>query len=168
MAESFAKDVSTSELLSRFFDESVSSELCKSCPNYGAKWSCPPFETPCGYRKFPTVRLLLRRVAASGAIADAYDAERAGFDAEILAAESALGGLGMYAGSCILCGTCARASGRACLHPDKMRTSLEAVGFDVSKISREIFGIGIEWGADSRKPRFATLLGAVFYGVRRV
>lgn len=168
MSESFAKDVSASELLSRFFDESVSSELCKSCPNYGAKWSCPPFETPPEYRKFAKVRLLLRRAAAAGTIAEAYDSERAGFDAEILAAESALGGLGMYAGSCILCGKCARASGRACLHPDKMRTSLEAAGFDVSKIAREIFGVGIEWGEDSRKPHFATLLGAVFYGGRGV
>lgn len=166
--ESFERDVSTDELLSRFFDESVSSELCKSCGNYGAKWSCPPFETPPEYRKFAAVRLMLRRVAATGSIEDAYDSERAGFDAEILAAESSLGGMGMYAGSCIICGKCVRVCGVACLHPDKMRTSLEAVGFDVSKIVREIFGVGIEWGSDPRKPRFATLLGAVFYGDRGV
>lgn len=168
MAEFFSKDISTSELLSRFYDEKMSSELCKSCENYGAKWSCPPFETPPEYSKFSEVRLMLRRVAATGTIADAYDAERAGFDAEILAAESELGGMGMFAGSRIICGKCVRVRGRACLHPDKMRTSLEAVGFDVSKIVREIFGVGIEWGGDSRRPRFATLLGAVFYGDRGV
>lgn len=168
MAEFYAKGISTDELLSRFYDESVSSELCKSCGNFGAKWSCPPFETPPELIKFSEVRLMLRRVAAAGTIADAYDAERVGFDAEILVAESALGGMGMFAGSCIICGKCVRTRGRACLHPDKMRTSLEAVGFDVSKIVREIFGVGIEWGSDPRKPRFATLLGAVFYGDRRV
>ena len=50
-----------------------------------------------------------------------------------------------FAGSCLYCGVaqCARIEGKPCRHPDKVRPSLEAYGFDISRTAKELLGIEI-------------------------
>ena len=113
--------------------------------------------------------VVLRRVKNFKGAVETYREARREFDSRILELERAGGGrnggaLGFYAGSCEVCPPekCVRPSGVECPFPERLRLSLEAAGFDVSKISEELFGVEIEWEADGRSPEFITLVGAVF------
>lgn len=48
-------------------------------------------------------------------------------------------------GSCSYCEICAKVSGEPCLHPDKLRYSLEALGFLVSQLLDVFFDYRINW-----------------------
>jgi len=48
-------------------------------------------------------------------------------------------------GSCTRCKTCLKQLGKACAEPDKLRYSLEALGFLVSDIYKQVFGIELGW-----------------------
>lgn len=70
-----------------------------------------------------------------------------------------------FAGSCPYCdgAPCARIEGEPCRHPDKVRPSLEAYGFDVSLTVKELLGIEIKWSEQGLLPEYLTLVGGVFY-----
>ena len=85
---------------------------------------------------------------------------------ELLALEKSLVGMAFgFAGSCPYCGEipCARIDGEPCRHPDKVRPSLEAFGFDMSKTASELLGLKIKWSHDGRIPEYLTLVCGVFY-----
>lgn len=48
-------------------------------------------------------------------------------------------------GSCTRCTQCTKAMGEACVFPDKLRYSLEALGFLISDLYTEFFGIELDW-----------------------
>lgn len=51
----------------------------------------------------------------------------------------------------------------SCRHPDKVRPSLEAFGFDLMKTSENLLGIKMVWGMDGMMPEYLTLVCGVFY-----
>ena len=78
----------------------------------------------------------------------------------MLDAEKEYGGRALaFAGECLLCGDekCTRPLGKPCRHPQKVRPSLEACGFDVNKIAEELLGIEIKWGHDNKMPEYLLL-----------
>ncbi|MBQ6534863.1 MAG: hypothetical protein IJI37_06800 [Opitutales bacterium] len=162
----FELTVSSEEFFSRFADESMSAELCKKCPEYGVRWSCPPYAETLNLRAFSKARIVVRRVDARGDVAAAHFAERAGFDALMLSLERKLGGVAFFAGKCANCALekCPRAENRPCAFPEKMRRSLEGAGFDVSRAVSELFGEKIEWDKGGAKAKSATLVAALFFG----
>ncbi len=155
------------DFFEKFFDESSSVELCKTCTNFGRLWSCPPFEKAHKYReKFQKVTVVARRVKVDGDFLATYREHRKSFDALLLEKESqTTESLAFYAGSCFDCKLkeCTRKLGQPCPFAD-MRTSLEAIGFDVVKIARELFEMKIEWiNDDNKSPQYLTLVGALFF-----
>ena len=44
------------------------------------------------------------------------------------------------------------AYGKPCRHPELVRPSLEACGFDIGKTTAELFGIDLKWGTDGKLP----------------
>lgn len=165
--EEFETVLDTADFAARFCDAEKSVRLCEKCPNYGTRWACPPFAEKFDVSAFSKARVVVRRIKVSGGFSETYKRARADFDAEILRREreAGAGAVGMFAGSCANCplGECTRKTGGECIRAYTMRTSLEAVGFDVSKIARELFGIEIEWdGASGRAAETLTLVSAVF------
>ena len=58
---------------------------------------------------------------------------------------------------------CARIDGKPCRHPDKVRPSLEAFGFDISKTAKDLLGLEIKWSKGDLIPEYLTLVGGIFY-----
>lgn len=69
-----------------------------------------------------------------------------------------------FAGTCFYCpeDTCSRIDNKPCRHPELVRPSLEAVGFDVSATAR-LAGVEIMWGCDNHLPSYLTLVTALFH-----
>ncbi len=77
-----------------------------------------------------------------------------------------IGKLGFaYIGKCLHCndGICTRKCGKACLHPEKVRPSLEAFGFDIEMTLKELFGIELLWGKDGKLPKYLVLVSGFFH-----
>ena len=70
-----------------------------------------------------------------------------------------------FVGSCPYCGaaSCARIGGEPCRPPDKVRPSLEAIGFDISKTAKDLLGIDIKWSQNGLIPEYLTLVCGIFY-----
>ncbi|MBR2547987.1 MAG: hypothetical protein IKF07_07355 [Eubacterium sp.] len=66
-------------------------------------------------------------------------------------------------GSCIVCGygNCARKLGKPCRHPEKMHHSLESLGSDLDKTTRELFGIEMKWIVDNELPDYFVQIGGL-------
>ena len=170
--------VQADELISRYRDVERIRQYCLQCPGYGKAWNCPPFDydpRTCS-DGFKTVKLI-------GTIIE--------FDEETRAActtaeqSTAIGKQAMeevwktllpqlyvmehnspssrcFTFRCSLCPEgCTRPEGKPCRHPEKMRYSLESVGFDVVAITRDLLGIELEWSTDGSLPRHLTLVTAI-------
>jgi predicted metal-binding protein len=155
-----------SDFIEKFLDESASTRLCKGCENYGSKWSCPPFAKKVDFQKYQNICVYLRRVENDGALEKTYYNSRKIFDEFMLAQESVKqGSLALFAGSCVNCPLekCARLDKKECPFNNKMRTSLEALGFDVSKIAKDVFNTEILWSSNNSQPTYTTLVAGLFF-----
>ena len=92
--------------------------------------------------------------------------ERQRLERRLLEMERRYGGRSFaYVGSCLYCpdGTCTRPEGNPCRHPELVRPSLEACGFDIGRTTSELFGIELKWGADGKMPEYLTLVCGFFH-----
>ncbi len=78
----------------------------------------------------------------------------------LLAAEHCFGGRAFaFVGECLHCtAPCARLTGAPCRHPDRLRPSLEACGFDLGRTSSELLDTELLWSSDGHLPRYLTLI----------
>lgn len=60
-------------------------------------------------------------------------------------------------------GGCTRREGLPCRYPDKVRPSLESMGFDIGKTAKELFGLELKWASYGMLPEYYVLVGAVMY-----
>lgn len=153
-------------------------QFCRQCRNYGHRYGCPPFEdAPLtlieGYDR---VRLLGVKITPEDktlpleAAGDLMAPVIGELNEELLALEQTLGGRAFgFVGTCPYCGgaPCARIEGKPCRHPEKVRPSLEAIGFDISLTAKELLGLDIKWSHDGRIPEYLTLVCGIFYKGRR-
>ena len=65
-----------------------------------------------------------------------------------------------FAGTCLLCPPehCTRREGRPCRHPESIRPSLEALGFDIARTAADIFHTPLQWGRNGQPPEYITLI----------
>ncbi|GHV54511.1 hypothetical protein FACS1894216_14680 [Synergistales bacterium] len=175
--------IDMAELVSRFHFPDRVWGYCVPCPNHGGKWSCPPFG-------FDVPELLGRyKHAYLFGVKMTYDDEtRARADTKEKVLDTAVqlmrkankdlqellrgieadcpGSLAAAGGTCGICDTCARPDGKPCRFPDKMRPSVESLGFDVSMITEELLGMKLLW-FDKELPEYQTLVNALFTSERR-
>ena len=50
-----------------------------------------------------------------------------------------------------------------CRHPERVRPSLEACGFDLERTASELFGIEMRWGRNGLLPEYLTLVCGLFH-----
>ena len=172
--EYFTADIGVDEYIERFRDEARFIELCEKCPNFGCSWGCPPFDfdTDEFLRQYKYAHLMATKI-----IPDRNDIpvemtqefirpERVRIEKELLEMERKYGGRGFaYVGKCLYCSgsECTRKRNRPCLHPDKVRPSLEAFGFDIGRTLSELFGIRLLWGKDGILPEYLMLVSGLFH-----
>lgn len=139
-------------------------EACRSCPAYGTLWSCPPLAA--GYpeflNRFSVVTLIGMTVKgedSDGSISygdlDLISLpKRLEMADRLLRWEKEYGGRSFSTiGKCVFCGNepCSRLAQLPCRHPERVRPSLEAVGFDLVRSADEILGIPLAWSGGEKK-----------------
>ena len=143
---------------------------CHGCGRYGKCWACPPYdfaeEEYLG--QFTTISLLATKITPSEGVAltpetaeRILNRERRRLDRMLLGMEG--NARAFFAGTCILCPPekCTRLEGLPCLHPESIRPSLEALGFDIARTASELFGIPLQWGSPGTFPAYLTLISAI-------
>ena len=179
--ETITGSIPVAEYIGHYRDTSRFIACCKTCGNYGNVWTCPPYSSdPLGdVSRFGTAHIVAVKVIPDDTVRHKpHDAEsmaeismsllaevRRDFDSHLLDMErNHSDNLAFVPGSCIICGRgkCARRSGMPCLHPEKVRPSLEACGFDVNRTASELLGIPLKWSEGNVLPEYFLLVGAVF------
>ena len=169
------------DFVRRFRDVERIESLCAQCPSYGNSWGCPPyaFDASGVSDGFATVTLIgttitfdeATRAACQGAKAksrqvatQAMEEVWKKFLPELMERERQEPGSRCFTFRCRLCPEgCTRPEGQPCRHPELLRFSLEAVGFDVTAAARELLGIDLEWSGDGNLPEHITLVTAIMH-----
>lgn len=164
--------------LEEYVDIPTFLECCKACPNYGGKWSCPPydFDVEAYWRQFERLNIygtqlmygeeMVNRTYSKEELdqilKETLEAEKRKLAAqmEILEREHP-GSRALSAGSCILCKSCRRREGKPCCRPDQMRYSIESLGGNVGKTTSKLLHVELEWMEENRLPRYFTLINGL-------
>ena len=150
---------------------------CRECPNFGTVWSCPSlsFDVDTYLSDFTWVNILCAKIILNDRVtADADTPDKIKSTGwEILLAvkldmeeklrrleKSIPGSVSLSSGGCNLCKECSRKDGQPCRQPDKMRYSLDAFGFDLTAIAKDMFDIDILW-CKERLPDYFTLIHGI-------
>ena len=146
-ARDFSAELPAADYIARFRDAERIGDYCRACPNYGRSWGCPPFGFSVGryLSGYATALLTVTKIVT----------QKQGL---------------AYVGTCLHCpeGTCTRPDGKSCRHPELVRPSLEACGFDIGKTTAELFGIYLKWGTDGKLPEYLTLVCGFFHNAGHV
>lgn len=155
--------------------------FCRECPRYGRSWACPPYGYDMdaylsgyahayiiGSKIVPsrdTAALCIDAESSRKYGTEIFNDARQKLDKLLLYIETANGpAKAFFAGSCQLCGEegCTRPHGKECRCPDKIRPSLEAVGFDVVNTAKELLGMEMKWSEEGLLPEYYILTSGVF------
>lgn len=172
--EKFFADIDAKNYINEFRRTDYFIEFCQQCKNYNHRYGCPPFDDETlsiveGYEK---VRIMGVKIIPNNkqlplsAANDLMKPVITEMNEELQELEKSLGGYAFgFVGTCPYCGgtPCARVSGEPCRHPDKVRPSLEAFGFDMSKTAKDLLGLEIKWSQGELIPEYLTLVCGVFY-----
>ena len=172
--ERYTAELDAETYIERFRRADYFLKLCQQCGNYGRRYGCPPFDHDplTVLQRYGRVQIIGVKVTPHdktlplSAAGDMMHPVTTALNEELLELERSSGGMSFsFVGSCPYCdgAPCARIEGEPCRHPDKVRPSLEAYGFDVSLTAKELLGIEIKWSEQGLLPEYLTLIGGVFY-----
>ena len=167
------------DYVARFRDTERFEACCRACPAYGRSWACPPFDSDMeaclsGYETALLVAVKIFPEEPSLPLGESLRLirpERMRHERQLLMLERRHGGRAFaYAGTCLHCpeGTCTRPSGEACRHPELVRPSLEACGFDLGRTVSELFGFELLWSRNGLIPQYLTLVSGFFHNAGSV
>ena len=172
--ERYTAEIDAAAYIRDFHDADYFIKFCQQCGNYGRRHGCPPFDfDPLSViEAYDNVRIIGVKIIpfdktlpleAANTLMEPVTRE---LNKELLEMEKALGGMSFgFVGSCPYCGgvPCARIEGKPCRHPDKVRPSLEAFGFDMGKTAKQLLGLEIKWSRGRLIPEYLTLVCGIFY-----
>lgn len=162
-------------ILNKYYQKDTIKEACKEgCPNYGKKWSCPPFSKPYyelmkGYDKAVMVSFSTN-MSDYNDIKNKYTAVKAAnvtlknlVEKVARKIEQQTNGYALLSGSCRLCRTCECKKMLRCKHPDKMRYSVEATYLNVQTMCEELLGFKLLWYEKKILPQYTSTVSLVFF-----
>ncbi|MDO5036071.1 MAG: DUF2284 domain-containing protein [Porphyromonas sp.] len=173
-AEDFTHRISVKEYIAGYRDEKRILGYCQACRQFAKSWACPPYshDLLAELMQYKEILLLATKVTVLEPGLPISEAQTL-LRPERIRAEKLLrdwerekGGKAFaYAGECLYCppGTCTRSAGEPCRHPELVRPSLEAYGFDIAKTTSELFGIELKWGREGLLPEYLVLVSGLFY-----
>lgn len=151
--QSDIKEISTKELL-KFYKPQEIFANCTNCPRYDKNWSCPPrtfnveeFVTLFEKAYLISVEFSLRGFATKEGSIASYYKTRFDINSGLMAAENQRYTT-LIAGHCSYCDECTKIENKECPHPDKIRFSLESLGFKVSDIMESCFQTTLQWDGE--------------------
>ena len=161
----------------RYQDREKYLAYCQECPKYNTVWSCPPLQIDADdyLSKYAWVNVVGAKIILDPKVIEKADTPekiraegwrivtevKQKVEAEMLKLELQLpGSIALSSGGCSLCRECTRKAGKSCRQPDKMRYSMDAFGFDLSAITKDMLGIDIIWCKD-RLPDYFTLIHGI-------
>lgn len=170
-----------SDYIDKYRDAPRFIEYCKDCTNYNKVWACPPynFDTLHKIKDFNYVYIIGSQIFIDEPTRHTptnakeqkeisyqiMEQARKDIDWRLLEIEKQyVESLCFFAGSCFICSKelCTRLVNNPCIYPHKMRSSLEAYGFDISKTTSQLLDIELEWSKDLVLPKYFTLVSALF------
>lgn len=170
------------EYIRHFRDAERVAGYCRECSNYGNRWGCPPFDYSVENElyRYREVLILAARICPEEKQLPLADGMRClwpvrlEMEKMVRGLESVLDGRAMgLAGQCTYCGSqpemhpsdtpCTKPQGLPCRHPELVRPSLEAWGFDISKTTEELMHVPILWSTDGLTPDYFTLVCGFFH-----
>ena len=174
--DEFTFEISVTEYFARFHKPNEVWGYCQACSNYGKQWGCPPFDFDIVERlsQYDKVLLIATKITPTATGLPHQESEqlirteRIRLEKQLLDLERQYNGLAStYIGSCLHCpeGDCTRSLGKVCRHPECVRPSLEAYGFDITKTLAELFDIELKWGINCFSPEYIVLVCGLFYNV---
>lgn len=149
-------------------------EMCKSgCRNYNQKYSCPPLSPSFKLvtKDKPYLFVLMLKIDLSQLsnfnyaeyhklrIGNAVIKPRIEKIMRLL--EKEFNTKYISTGTCRLCKPCQKKLQKPCKHPDKMRFSLESLGVDCNKLSKDVFNIPLLWFANKTCPKYTAVVCAL-------
>ena len=172
--------IDADEFIRRYRDVERIAALCAQCPSHGKSWSCPPYSfdpvtVSDGFNNVTLIGTTIEFDEATRAACETPEqsrtiATRAMEEVwktvlpELMERERQQPSSRCFTFRCRLCPEgCTRPEGKPCRHPDRLRYSLEAVGFDVSAAARNLLGIDLEWSSDGSLPKHITIVTALMY-----
>ena len=173
VVKNYYAEIGVEEYLLHYRDAERFIKLCKECRNYGRRYGCPPFD-------YDVLQLVSRydRVKIFGTQLFIKDAQVGVSELNrfmqpvvlqqnerLLELEKQHNGFACgFVGECPYCTEpCARLEGKPCRNSDKVRPSLEALGFDMVKTSKELLGVEIKWATAAHHPDYLMLICGLFY-----
>lgn len=181
--ENTTATIPAGEYVDRYRDAEKFIGFCKACSRYDNCWACPPhgFDADAYLSGYSTALIVGTRIvptpsARAGCATPEQSREtgrqmiaevRRTLDTRLLELERKYPrSRAFYAGTCHLCpeGTCTRTEGRPCRYPDRIRPSLESLGFDIGKTASELLGIELQWNepGSAGLPEYFTLVSGFF------
>lgn len=173
--EELTQTIPTEELFRLFHNEEVVGGYCRECENYGRSWGCPPFDFDAKerLRQYQNVLLIATKITPReqglplNVAEELILPERRQIDKHLLRLEKEHNGLACsYVGKCYYCAeeeSCSRLCGEPCRHPQFVRPSLEAYGFDVAQMTEQVFGLKLLWGKAGLLPDYLVIVCALFH-----
>lgn len=170
----FKSTINIDDMIQKAYDKNKFLELCKACSNYDQIHNCPPFDFETrdflkNYKFFTAFALKLifskKEIENNNSWQKSIDFTaltlmpcKKILHEEMLKVEKLYeNSLFLTMGSCNECEICEKKNNNPCKHPEKMRYSIEALGFDVTKILKDYFDIEIKWAVEGI-PEYYTLL----------
>lgn len=162
--------ISVPEYLENYVDVPTFLKACQACPNYNKLWSCPPYDFDVleYWNKYKTLNLLAVKVEfdeettsktysqeeINDILNDVFMVHRKDLTKKLLEEEKNYpGSVSLSAGSCSHCkGGCAKADGKPCRFPEKMRYSIESLGGNVGLTISKLMGLSLEWIEEGKLP----------------
>ncbi len=173
--------ISANDYIRDYRDSERFIKYCRQCSRYGKTYSCPPFdfdtdEYISGYRdvyiigtkvvfdeatRQASTTIELRDAISHNAMYMSLDSLEESHNRLLAKFPDTISFL---VGKCRVCDSvpCARPQGLPCRHPDRVRHSIESVGFDVGKTTSQLLGIELKWSSDHQLPEYITLVTALF------
>lgn len=129
---------------------------CQRCPKYGRFWSCPPhnFNIPEYLKQYTFITIIANRIYLEPELSKeeqiaCYHHTRKKTNNKLLRRLEKLNDCEiLISGHCWLCKTCMRTNSEQCISPEKLKYSLESLGFKISDIINNEFNDSLQWKHD--------------------
>ena len=170
--------INTDLYIERYHNPQKFIQFCKECKMYNSCWSCPPFdfETKAYLLKYTSIWFIgtqifpsqFERSFATKEELILYEQDllakvRGQLDPLLLTLENKYPeSRACFAGTCHFCtpSKCKRNKNLPCIYPQKIRPSLEALGFDIEHTTSDLLGIELLWSKNNILPEYYTLVSA--------
>lgn len=174
MVKTSVKHLSMQDIREKYQDREKHLVYCQQCPRYDRIWSCPPLSIDVEkfLGQYSWVYLICSQINLDKELVQQKDspevikakgwemmsAVKLKVDDQLRQLEKAISGsITLSATACNLCDDCTRPKGLPCREPDKMRYAIDAFGFSITDITKDLFDLDILWSSD-HLPDYYTLV----------